>query len=263
MKTCPRCKEYLGYYADRCFKCGFKFNGGNNITPQEQMDLEITRRTIPILDEKDEQIAALRRRINDNYEYAVEIITDSDDGGTDFNTLVRTLDKYSRQGWRLVNTFTNELGENAHFDAATNTRYNSTMDQVILIFERRIIKHETYADRVDNGQDPYGEENAIIYNAQQKINAVREQVRAEMAQRGTIVHSSNHKETIYNIISISSRPLTAQEIAEPLSEELNLMGVLNYLQSMVNDGTIAKDGNKYFIPQGSSGSGGGIDLKKY
>ena len=41
------------------------------------------------------------------------------------------------------------------------------------------------------------------------------------------------------------------------SEELNLMGVLNYLQSMVNDGTIAKDGNKYFIPQGSSGSGGG------
>ncbi len=60
-------------------------------------------------------------------------------GGTDIAKLNDILNKRSQSGWKLVNTFTNELGINSHVEQHTfsnNVHVNSTIDQIVMIFER-------------------------------------------------------------------------------------------------------------------------------
>lgn len=70
-----------------------------------------------------------------NYEYDVVEMIDKT-GKTDILELQRILDEHANNGWRLVNSFTNELGKNVL--AIMGLGINSTVDQVILIFERRV-----------------------------------------------------------------------------------------------------------------------------
>lgn len=88
-----------------------------------------------------EQITQLNKAVTTTtlMDYAVEVINDQQTGGTDITKLVDILNKRSQTGWKLVNTFTNELGVNSHVEQHTlsnNVRVNSTIDQIILIFER-------------------------------------------------------------------------------------------------------------------------------
>lgn len=116
MKTCPKCGELVGDNVDTCFNCGFVFRP-----------------------------AAGKRRNEDpkaRYEYHVEKIVDAQDGSMDVDLLQNTLDEYARQGWRLCSTITNELGKNRNTFSQSGTQLdlsinlNTTMDEVILIFER-------------------------------------------------------------------------------------------------------------------------------
>ena len=76
---------------------------------------------------------------NDLYEYDVVTVHDSH-GRTDTNNLKKTLIRYSIQGWRLKTAFTNEIGSHMVGGAIVGVGVgsNSTSDEVVLIFERKI-----------------------------------------------------------------------------------------------------------------------------
>ena len=76
---------------------------------------------------------------NDLYEYDVVTVHDSH-GRTDTNSLKKTLIRYSVQGWRLKTAFANEIGSNMVGGAIVGVGVgsNSTSDEVVLIFERKI-----------------------------------------------------------------------------------------------------------------------------
>lgn len=74
------------------------------------------------------------------YEYDMAVIRDTNTGATDLKTISQTLQAKSREGWRLVTVFTNELGVNSH--TTWNTTYNATIDETVLVFEREIRQPE-------------------------------------------------------------------------------------------------------------------------
>lgn len=78
--------------------------------------------------------------INNQYEYEVVPINDTQTGEANFTQLQIVLSKYSVLGWRLKTIISNELGKNSTIDSfnKTATRYNATIDQLLLVFERKI-----------------------------------------------------------------------------------------------------------------------------
>lgn len=57
-------------------------------------------------------------------------------GKTDVDRLREELDSHAVRGWRLVNSFVNEVGKKAVI--ALGFGVNATVDQIVLIFERQI-----------------------------------------------------------------------------------------------------------------------------
>jgi len=80
----------------------------------------------------------VKLELNDIYEYDVVVIRDNATGGMDILKLTAVLREHGEMGWRLVNTFTNELGANSSGFSGYGVSYstNATIDQTILIFER-------------------------------------------------------------------------------------------------------------------------------
>lgn len=87
------------------------------------------------------QLVALRNVGTYHKQYMVEVVSDSRNGHTDVSQLQTTLNKYANQGWILKSCFTNEVGHNENsigyggFVAGTN----STVDQIVLIFEKDVV----------------------------------------------------------------------------------------------------------------------------
>lgn len=109
MKTCPKCGELNGDTNDKCFRCQYVFNAIENILS-----------------------------LNDVYEYDLVSITDEPGGRTDIKKLKFEIDSRAAKGWRLAKILSDELGQNGVRIGGIGV--NSTVDQVILIFERRIKK---------------------------------------------------------------------------------------------------------------------------
>lgn len=81
------------------------------------------------------------------YEYTLDVINDKASGAANIDAIQQSLQKYASEGWRLVTIFTNEIGKNAI--SVGGIGINATMDQSILIFERKI-QHTKLADIVIN-----------------------------------------------------------------------------------------------------------------
>lgn len=77
--------------------------------------------------------AMMNRR---EYEYTLKIVTDKANGAADIATISSVIEKLSQEGWRLVTVFTNEVGKISESFGGFGT--NATIDQTILIFERKI-----------------------------------------------------------------------------------------------------------------------------
>ena len=90
------------------------------------------------IDEAFEAPLEKKTKINDIYEYDVVSIRDSSTGAVDINKLYQILSDHGKRGWRLVNTFTNELGitSSGLSVGGLGVSTNATIDQTILIFER-------------------------------------------------------------------------------------------------------------------------------
>ena len=70
-------------------------------------------------------------------------IKDTKYGSSDIESLQEILSEHGRDGWRLVNTVTNEVGHNSSSTSfgGMTVGTNSTVDQLILIFERCVQRH--------------------------------------------------------------------------------------------------------------------------
>lgn len=83
-------------------------------------------------------------------EYSVEVIRDTSVGVTDVVALKSTLEHYSKHGWKLKSAFTNEIGKNSVevSMSVVNQGINSTIDQLILIFERPSYINDNKSDKM-------------------------------------------------------------------------------------------------------------------
>lgn len=157
MKMCPNCKEWIGDNADVCFNCNYDYNyrkviSSNTIKQREKQKLVRIEQQIANERQRENlhknfQLAqdsslATKIEINDLYEFDVVVIQDKPSGEMDVTTLRMELEKHGREGWDLVNTFTNELGVNTTSIAGFGT--NATIEETILIFKRCVKRASRY-----------------------------------------------------------------------------------------------------------------------
>lgn len=144
MKTCPNCGELIGENADECFKCHYNYVYRRVITAQEikarrereEREKENEIKNIEIFEKEKE----LQIKRNPLYEYKIEIVNDLETGEIDSRRMQYIVEKYSSEGWRLHNVFTNELGKTSTLSgiAFLGVSVNATICQTIFIFERCI-----------------------------------------------------------------------------------------------------------------------------
>ena len=145
MDYCLDCGAML---SQEMIECGYCFECGADLKQQQEKEQQQQAK------ERQQQLALVeQRKIADSkaweervksannsnyYEYKAVTVRDLKRGGTDIETLNQTLNELGREGWRLVTSFTNELGKNntAINVAGTAFGINTTMDEVVLIFER-------------------------------------------------------------------------------------------------------------------------------
>lgn len=125
MKKCIKCGELIGDNADKCFKCHYDYKKEINELKQEQQRIH------------EEKIKEAYSK-NDIYEYDVVSIIDDNTGAVNIDLLRKTLELHGLEGWRLVNTVSNEIGHNLsrHGVGGFSSGTNATIDQMLLIFER-------------------------------------------------------------------------------------------------------------------------------
>ena len=77
-------------------------------------------------------------KINSQYEYKVEAVSDDADGSVNVFALEKIISKYAVQGWRLINCFSNETGKNSKYVGfgGFGEGHNATIDETVLVFER-------------------------------------------------------------------------------------------------------------------------------
>ena len=148
MIVCPDCGSRNSDNTVACIYCGFNLREVVDVKQrqrraEETLKIREQRAIVGVQSDKARKADLTEKvKINDLYEYDVVTIRDSKTGSTDISSLRAELDKHGREGWRLVNTFTNELGVNSSSFAGYGT--NATIDEVVLIFER-CIKRASYS----------------------------------------------------------------------------------------------------------------------
>lgn len=74
------------------------------------------------------------------YEYTALTICDDSNGTVDVTEMVEKMNELALNGWKLVTAFANEIGKNSFTGGfgGISSGTNSTVEQNILLFERRI-----------------------------------------------------------------------------------------------------------------------------
>lgn len=82
------------------------------------------------------QIQMADSKTLNSYEYAIETITNSVSGKTQTEEIIKTIEKYTNEGWRVHTIYSNELGKNAI--AFMGVGVNATQSEDVIIFERHV-----------------------------------------------------------------------------------------------------------------------------
>ena len=87
--------------------------------------------------------------LNDLFEYKAVSIIDNSTGSVNIEAVNTILTKYANDGWRLVGSYSGEIGRNSSSSGAygMSTGTNATIDESILIFERRILTSEQFQEQ--------------------------------------------------------------------------------------------------------------------
>lgn len=208
MRKCPKCGELIGENVDSCFKCGTKLNFNRQSLKQQ----------------------LITSSINDLYEYEVVSVTDDVSGAIDVNRLSAILKIYASEGWRLKTTITNEIGKNSVGVAfgSVGSGTNATIDQTVLIFERRIETAES-----------------VAYKLKDKIESLQES--EEKENKNTHATVTKMEDRLIEIIKNSEQPLKVNEICVALDNKYSTMDILTYLQRLVEKGLVKKEDNSYSV----------------
>lgn len=146
---CPECgNEITAEMREMglCYVCGF-----NQFAEYEQrLKEEADRRKIEKQKEQ-EAVAALAKKEEHErwkaahpdadgkyYQYKTVVVKDKFMGQVNAPEIERVLNEMGYDGWRLVSTFTNEVGKNAGAIGVGEVALglNATMDETVLVFER-------------------------------------------------------------------------------------------------------------------------------
>lgn len=84
------------------------------------------------------------KKNNDKYEYVVETMYDDSTGYVNIQRLSDLMNFYANNGWRLKSIISNEVGKNVTSVGigGISSGNNATIDQIILVFERLIMRAE-------------------------------------------------------------------------------------------------------------------------
>lgn len=118
-KVCPICSKKSSYECEVCSNCGYIF------TTNEVMYTE--NDIAEIYNHKAEQVKS-----NPFYEYDYVVIPNNSDGSVNKEQISKVINEHSRQGWRVVTMYSNEIGKNAI------AGINATACEDIILFERCI-----------------------------------------------------------------------------------------------------------------------------
>ena len=157
-------------------------------------------------------------------------VTDDVSGVLDIKRLSTILKMYASEGWRLKTTITNEIGKNTIGVAigSVGTGTNATIDQTVLIFERRIETAESVANKLKD-----------------KIDSLQE---LEEKEKGNAYTTGiTMEERLIEIIKKSEQPLKVNDICVALDNKYSTMDILTYLQRLVEKGLIKKANNLYSV----------------
>lgn len=118
-KKCPICSKKSSYECEVCSNCGYIFTT-NEVMYSENDIAEI-------YNHKAEQV-----KNNPFYEYDYVVIPNNSDGSVNKEQISKVINEHSRQGWRVVTMYSNEIGKNAI------AGINATACEDIILFERCI-----------------------------------------------------------------------------------------------------------------------------
>ncbi|MBQ4468809.1 MAG: hypothetical protein II917_01530 [Synergistaceae bacterium] len=95
----------------------------------------------------EERLATREELINGVKNYGAIVTMLNNDWRIDVEKYVKVLNEKAKNGWRLCNVYTNELGKEAR--RVLGYGINSVVYEDVLIFERRILKGEliNYTDK--------------------------------------------------------------------------------------------------------------------
>ena len=82
--------------------------------------------------------------LNDQFEYDIVSILDKEHGVVDVERMSEVITSHASKGWRLAFVIPNEIGHDSSLTEldGVSIGINSTLDQNVLIFERRIRRRE-------------------------------------------------------------------------------------------------------------------------
>ena len=128
---CPECgTEWTPEMIETgiCYECGFDLNKIRQLNRQQKERQQIA----------DAWKAAHPDADGKYYQYKTVVVKDKFMGQVNAPEIERVLNEMGYDGWRLVSSFTNEVGKNAGAlgigDVAIGL--NATMDETVLVFER-------------------------------------------------------------------------------------------------------------------------------
>lgn len=154
METCPVCGTSL---TEEMLETGYCYGCGEELLTHKELHSAVLEaqksQSIRLHEAQKSQSIRFReaaaakktwedtiKRSNNSqyYEYRVMTVLDTKRGNTNIAELSHKLNEFGRDGWRLVTSFTNELGKDASGLAIGGAAFgvNSTTDEVILIFEK-------------------------------------------------------------------------------------------------------------------------------
>lgn len=140
---CPTCGKHSLEENKYCMFCGGLLDP-HALKAQEELELKekqaAEEQRKQIIEQQEEQQKQDILDMNAQYEYKVIKISDNKDGDISSDLIEMNLNIMAQSGWRLVNSFSNEIGKNAESFGfgGVSVGSNATVGEVVLIFERCI-----------------------------------------------------------------------------------------------------------------------------
>ena len=186
---------------------------------------------------------------NDLYEYEVEVITDTDTGQLNVSFLKAILNKYASDGWRLRSVLSNEIGKIASSIgiAGISAGTNATIEQTVLIFERRV---QTAEEIEEKNKQEIERQQKLIEKKKKKLQDEYNNLTLDYTHEELFhlyMEIENRNEFIYKIIKLMDRPVTPVEVCSKFGDKIPVMEMASILKKLVSENYLIQDESKRYL----------------